>query len=367
MDFGFVPGTTDQELRQRRLFERRVETKLITKGASTVQGFIKVLTTDAQIERPIGDALIGAHASSEGYMKISLYPGHAGGAKFESLEAAFPGTDKSIEIPADVASDFVHFKGCNVGKAQKFIDKFRDALGGIVSVTAPRHFHGIFEQSDQGSYEYMDYEFSIRLARKKKDVDTRDALLAAFRAAQFKLIDGSPVPPDAWDTWVPQKVTKTVKQDRPIALSQAVGTRSTIQVSHQFRVERIPFPWFIDYPTPNDVPPKSQYEEKIRAHMQTQVPFDSTYPVWERLGYSTFQAFLEGYVWTYKLENKKKVTATGERVEYTVVVPILTDDKISFNFHPLKAKAASLPPVVQLLESDAKYFGKSPLPPPPGP
>lgn len=184
MDFGFVPGVTKQELRQRRLFERRVETKLIT-GKSTVQGFIQLLTTDNTIVRPIGNALIGAHASSEGYMKISLYPGHAGGAKFEILEDAFPGTAKSIEIPAAVASDFVHFKGCNIGKSQKFIDKFRDALGGIVSVTAPKHFHGIFEQSDQGSYEYMDYEFSIRFARTKKDVDTRDQLIAAFQAAQF--------------------------------------------------------------------------------------------------------------------------------------------------------------------------------------
>lgn len=200
MDFGFAPGGTAQDGRVRQLFQRRANTTLIhnPRTIATVRAFVDHLATSGTVARPIEDALIGAHANSEGWIFIPMFGGQAGPTSYEILEDTLANPARSIALqdavighnPGDPITHSVHFKGCNIGKAQPFVAKFREALGDHVNVTAPKHFHGITPEPRLGIFEYMAYEFSLR---QPTDFPNRAAVLAAFQAAGFSYVDGTAV------------------------------------------------------------------------------------------------------------------------------------------------------------------------------
>ena len=154
------------------------------------------LLTSGTVTRPIDDALI---ARAREQRRLDLHPdvrGRRAGTNFETLEKTLSDPAKSIAIDdavigyttGDPITHSVHFKGCNIGKAPAFLTKFREALGGNVMVTAPKHFHGIYEHTAYGTFEYMAYEFQVR---NKTYFPSRAAILAAFDAGGFTFIDGT--------------------------------------------------------------------------------------------------------------------------------------------------------------------------------
>src|SRR4030095_11609356 len=123
VDYGFAPGRTAQDKRARRLFQRRANTTLVApKALTTVRGFATHLLTSAPVTRPIDDVLIGAHANSEGWIFIPMFPKQKGGTNFETLEKTLSDPPKSIAIDdtvigytaGDPIMHSVHFKGCNI-------------------------------------------------------------------------------------------------------------------------------------------------------------------------------------------------------------------------------------------------------------
>jgi len=364
VDYGFAPGQTAQDQRARTLFQRRANTTLVApKALTTVRGFANHLLTSGTVTRPIDDALIGAHANSEGWIFIPMFPKQKGGTNFETLEKTLSDPSKSVAIDdtvigytaGDPITHSVHFKGCNIGKAPPFLTKFRDALGGNVMVTAPKHFHGIYEHTAYGTWEYMAYEFQIR---NKTDFPTRAALLAAFDAEGFTFIDGTAVPTAEWTNWVPKKrIGKGVKTPVSMKLGVSIGKRKTIETEREYRVSRLGFSWSITY---SGGPPPATTAARptaFEASVGTDAGFQSThaYPWYERLGYASLADFFAGYTWTHSV--KKNVLFTwGSRVEYTVVLPIIdmTTGDLVFNFHPISTTPYAA--ITNLNETDTDYF-----------
>src|SRR3712207_4013396 len=100
MHYGFAPGVTAQDGRARALFARRANTVLVhRRGLTTVRGFVDHLANSAAVVRPIDDALLGAHANSEGMIFIPMFPGQAGPTEFETLEETLANAARSIAIP----------------------------------------------------------------------------------------------------------------------------------------------------------------------------------------------------------------------------------------------------------------------------
>jgi hypothetical protein len=364
VDYGFAPGTTAQDGRARILFQRRANTTLVSgKKLVTVRGFMNHLRTSAAVARPIGDALIGAHANSEGFMFIALFAKQPRTTDYEIVEDTIATASKSIAIddtvighsPGDPITHNVHFKGCNLGKALPFLTKFHEALGGNVTVTAPIHFHGIWQHSDFGTWEYMAYEFQIR---NKTAYGTRAALLAAFDAGGFTFIDGSAVPTADWGKWVPKKITKSIKLDVTGKLGLSIGKRKTIPAERQFRVVPLTYSRSLTYPNAGSVPSgaaarQAAFESLINADPE----FDSNhpYPIYVRMGYATLADFYAGYTWKHE-RVKNVLTTTGSRVEYTILLPIvdMASGNLVFNFHPKAGKPYA--PITQLAETDPLYF-----------
>lgn len=368
MDYGFAPGSTAQDRRARNLFTRRANTKLVSgKTLVTVRGFVTNLKTSAGVTRPIDDALIAAHANSEGNMFVPLFAKQPRATDYEILEDTLATASKSIAIDdsvigftaGDPVTHSVHFKGCNLGKVQPFLDKFREALGGNVMVTAPKHFHGLWEHSDFGTWEYMAYEFQIR---RKTAFAKRADLLAAFGAEGFTLIDGSAIPAADWGKWVPKSIKKTEKFSVTGKLGPAgtVGTRSTIDAERQFRVSPLDFTWALTYPNAGSVPPVAGRQAAFETSINAAAEFDSThpFPMYQRLGYADIPDFIAGYKWQHdKVKNQLKTH--GTRVEYTILLPIV-DPATGFlvhNFHPIAGKPYA--PVKQLAETDPLYFASA--------
>lgn len=363
MDYGFAPGNTAQDKRARNLFSRRASTTLSAgKSLATVRGFANFLLTSGTVTRPIDDALIAAHANGEGWIFIPMFPKQKGGTNFETLEKTLSDPAKSVSIDdavigyttGDPIMHSVHFKGCNIGKAPPFLTKFREALGGNVMVTAPKHFHGIYEHTAFGTFEYMAYEFQVR---DKAYFPSRAAILAAFDAGGFTYIDGTAVPTGDWSTWVPKKkVSKSVKTPVSGKLGVTIGKRETIEIEREYRVTPLKFWWSIKF---SGGPPPSTTAARqaaFEASVSGDAAFQSTheYPMYQRLGYSDVTAFFAGYTWTHAVK-KSTLFTTGTRVEYTVILPITdTAGNLVFNFHPLSTTPYTA--ITNLNETDSDYF-----------
>ena len=363
MDYGFAPGSTAQDKRARNLFSRRANTTLVApKSLAVVRGFANFLLTSGTVTRPIDDALIAAHANSEGWILIPMFAKQKkGGTNFETLEQTLSDPTKSIAIDdrvigfttGDPIMHSVHFKGCNIGKAPPFLTKFREALGGNVMVTAPKHFHGIYEHTAYGTFEYMAYEFQVR----NKTYFPNRTVLAAFDGVGFSYIDGTPVPTTDWPKWVPKKnVSKSVKTPVNPTLGVSIGKRKTIETSREYRVKQQKFQWSIKFsggpPPSTTAAQQADFESSVSSDPKFQSTHD--YPWYERLGYNDVTEFFAGYKWKHSAK-KSTLYTTGTRVEYTILLPI-TDaaGDLVFNFHPLST--TPYVPITNLNETDSDFF-----------
>jgi hypothetical protein len=374
MDFGFAPYGDQHVANLRALFERRATTSLINGGGvDTVRQFITHLDKTTAITKPVGDLLIGAHANNEGQFFIPMFPGQVGPTKFETLEESLKTPAKSITIPNNVIgftpggaiTPFVHIKGCNLGQALPFVTKLKEALGGNVTLTVPRLFHGA-TPSPEGVFEYIGYQFPLK---RTKPFPNRKAAIAEWDAAGFVLIDGKPVPTADWEALVPKDPNLDVRINVNSKLGTTLGRRTTIRTPQQYRVEPIPFgPWTVPFPTPNDVPSgKDDQLLELERHLKTHPLFKDThpYPQFKREGFDSVVEFVSGYNW-----NCRRVGAAlscfGTRTLYMVALAVsdpktVPKDKLIgagtliFNFYP-NAKSTLTASTSAIQVSDARFF-----------
>jgi hypothetical protein len=368
MDYAFVPGRTDGEKEARQFFNVRVpKTSLVGDAVKTVHDFTTFLATPGKVPPPIGDLLIGTHAADEGgYIGVPLFKNqkkltNQALTNYETLDKTTTDSSLSINIPTSVTQGFVHIRGCNIGKARPFLTRLRQVMGGNVSITAPLFFDEFQHSSRYGSWEYMAYEFVVR---NPKDFDKRDDLVDAFKNGGFKLVDNiTPVPSAQWEDpkWIPANIKKQNKVPSQTTFGDPIGDRSTIKTFTEFRIDRAPFTWNIQY-TSGALPPASEYEQRIRASIESTPLFNKTpplhpFPGWVRLGYEDLSTFYGQHTWTYWVKGRT-LFARGARTRYTVVQPIIVNGKVVINFFPLAGK--SFTPVVKLNTTDTLYFAQVP-------
>jgi hypothetical protein len=366
MDYAFAPRLDSQTGRVRMMFARRAQTTTIQrrKGRTTVRQFIHHLDTAAAIAKPIGNMLLGAHASSEGEIFIRLFPGKARDTNWDALERSLSAAANSVAIPDSLIgytsgppTAFLHFKGCNAGKQRPFLVKLKEALGDHVNVTAPKHFHDIWFDTRYGVWESMAYEF--RIQRPKFFADPADALSELQGAPDMNLINNSPVPSANWPIWIPKRISvrRTTKWTVHANLGSSFGKRKTIPTTLEFRVEPTEFPTFIKSSATTDAARKAD----LQAELATRARFKSSHPFprYKELGYSSLANFLNGYTWKFT-PSGSDLHCLGSRIIYTSVIPILDPadslkGNLIFNFYP--NSGSSIPAITTTLqENDAKFF-----------
>jgi hypothetical protein len=413
MDYGFAPGPEKDDQftyagRLRRFFQRRAQTRLVNrKGVGTVNEYVNFLKNDTSgcpancfVVRPIGNVLLGAHANLNGGVRVQMFRGQAqvdnqaGLSDFETLEAtlADPSNQgRSILLPdpligPDPTTHFFHFRGCNLGKATKFLTKWKQALGGKIQVTAPKHFHGVSElnkrlDDDRGTWEFMQYEFILRSPTR---LASTDALAAALAALQPKLTfaDGTAVDDGNWGPWLKGlniKNGSTIPLFWPLTVG--VTNKTKLRLGRVLTVANPGFKIRFDFPSEAQVPlDEPTQRQTMRQFLLNDAghPPPSRYtpahpfPIYERRGFADFDAFFNAHTWSFKKVSRiEKVQGVktriwslqviGDRFVYTVMIPITSPNPgpdpvlnttVLVNFIPNSGTA----PPGELLESDEKYF-----------
>jgi hypothetical protein len=383
LDYAVAPKTDLFTATLNEMISRRVpKTTLI--DVATIREFITALNNDVG-NHPIDDLVVGAHANSEGKWFIVLFPGQKDNTKkltsrtdfenlVETLEAG--ALTKQIRIDAGTVgftnpppTHVLHIKGCNLGRSVPFLTKLKQALGGRVLVSAPKHFQGAYGlrmKGNSGSFEYMSYEFQVQTPARKvgntfDGFASRADLVAAFVAANHEYL-GGPVPPDDWKKLVPPKIDKTQTFEIAVSLGGTVAGQTELVMSpdpktgleggRQFRRYVAETQWPFVAPSGN----QAAKEAALKAKIATDPRYLSTHewPFYERIGFSSLDDYMAGHLWTFD----KKV-AIGRRVEYTVVTPV-TDTSgarptLFFNFFPAAgATQAAIPNGIP--PGDARFY-----------
>lgn len=375
MDYGFAPGTTAQDGRVRNMFSRRGNTTLIAaaRNRSTVKEFIEHLSNTSSITKPIDDILVGTHANSQGYLFLPLSPGQTLPTDYETVEDTITDATKSIAVTdtligyttGDPITKSFHIKGCNIGKATPFLTKLKEAIGGHLHVTAPIHFHGLYEMTTHGTWELMAYEF--RLIRRTAFAN-RDDYLTALDAEGFQFYNGDAVATADWQAWVPQTITRSSSVVMTLPLGTTLNNRTTIQFDRSFRYRADNYTFTINFSgavpssTTDRMAALSTALDNFKYRPTDAIGgFDSAhpYPEYVRWGYSSKQAFLDEHEWSFSVSGSRLV-CVGRFHDYTLLIPVTdrataTAGNLLFNFYPV-ATSGLTAITTGLLVSDTNFF-----------
>jgi hypothetical protein len=376
VDYAFAPGPTPFDQLMARLLDDRPTTDLMPASLGTVERFVDELETLSSVVKPVDSMFVASHANDSGQLKIQIDSTQKDVfADFETLEKAV--TSGSIKIPPVLRTlpdgsphpgTRVRIRGCRVGRAALFMEKLKEALGGEVTVTAPRHFHVVYPDTYpngfEGMFEWLDYDFAIHSKTKL----TRAQIIAALKAKQFDFYDGTKVPDAKWGGWVPKDPSKTKRRiPMTLILGTTVGPKSSTEIFVKDARE-----WRHNVPKlytaritglPAEPPTKAAKLAKVREALETldmMGPLHE-FPFWERYGYVDFDDFFNGVTWSVNWDKKaKRLTGTARRHEYHALLPITTrtatdPDRgdLIFNYFP---HGGTGPEVSSLRDDDAFLF-----------
>jgi len=383
VDFLFVPGASPEESLGRTIFSQRPNTTLVTLSAATnhVAGLLAKLGAGPPITLPIGDLLFVAHGLEIGEYYVPLSGTIPSPADFEAAVDA--GSSNAIRINARLVTPSgggtpstitVRLRGCNIGKARPFVQKFQAALtptGGALNVTAPLHFDEI-HHIHGGWVEYLAHKFSLY---QKKPFLTpagkpdRDGLLAAFDAAGLTYLDGTAIPKDAWKDWVPNDIHPAIRRwkqsfDIDVDLNPAVNGQTTVTVHREYRYERQRFTW--DWSAPNPGNHQAQLDLLKQSLPQGTYRgknlYDPAYPwpLYQRYGFANLDDYVNNLDWNVTYDGRT-LHYVAYQYQYTVMLPI-TDPpappaKPALKFYNYFPKAAATgPAVLKLDETNGDLF-----------
>jgi hypothetical protein len=362
-DYAFVPGTSSFDITMAELLQARPLTVRINKGIGSLTGFIRSLGSSNLIKNPIRDIIIASHANTEGNLFIEMTAGAGRAVTYEDLEDAVK--SKAIAIddaviqprPTDtsgkpVAAQFL-IRGCRIGSALPFLKKLKEALGNKIPVVAPKHFHVVAHlRKPAGLFEYMAYNFAIHRPEQLRD---RAAIIAAFKAADLKRIDGKPVEAKEWETWIP---TKNLGKQGPNnwpnkVVNPVTNVEEDAPKTFRYTVRKLlskpgSFAVAVDPGT------LSKRKELLKAELMKLDRYTEkhAYPEYVRLGYTNLADFMDGWDWKFQ-PSKGTMFYNGTRHEYAMMQPIVEKNTLVLNFYPTHKHGS----VIEMLKpTDGRFF-----------
>jgi hypothetical protein len=314
------------------------------------------------IPSPVGDLFIGSHGNDRGWLEIDLDNMPSRHTDYEVLENAV--LTSSVNIPRVlrertdgtlVATEF-HIRACLIGRCLPFMQKFKQALGGgTISVTGPLHFYLWWPVPHHGYVEFLGYGFKVV---RRDRIPNKAQAVAAYQAGGFSYIDGTNVPNNMWQTWIPSNVNRSrTRVPVYVSLRPTTGTTpSRLRVRREFRHKVRRFSWTVPglgANPPNQNARLNALRNDLTAHrlFRTNHP----YPMYQRYGYASVNDFVNGFNWRFTWSHSNLV-CNGRRHEYWVLIPLTdpTSGNLIFNFYPNSGSGHSQ--IVRLLETDNRLF-----------
>ncbi len=377
-DYSFVPGQTGPEKDNAALLHARPKTIVfndrLSKNPSVhdplvsddLISFIQALERSPVIIHPIRNLIVISHSTPEGHLSLKM--GSDTDITYEVLESVVK--SKAIVVKehwllprpsdtkgADVPVQFI-FGGCRIGTQRVFMKKLKEALGGKITVIAPKHFHRVASfAKPPGFIEFMAYSFRINRPQQLK---TKEAVIQEMINEGFTTIDGSPVPNKAWQRWVPDRPEKTVFPNEQTFGEPVFNpiTKSVVNARGFFRffVRRL-FKLKNRLEIKNDTGKEADRKKAIKEFLTERDDFKDTHPFprYQRFGYNSMNEFMDGWAW--EITPKQRATAiewNATRHEYTAIPPITRGKKheLVLNFFPTTNKGT----IIEMLKVDDTDF-----------
>lgn len=410
MDYAFAPGIDTGSNKFNTLWRRIFKNfdsnvKLIDKrGVTSVETFIEEVANGSTNTIPAGNLYLGSHASPDGTLYVHLIKNQndvkaqlqirhmyeliehlviQNNIDADGIVMPRPTDANNVAIPG-----FFNIRGCRIGEAKPILQILQQALGGNLTVRAPKHFDEVQELVGVGVFEYMSY--SLHLNKKDPFLKYADAL-AAFKASGLKYIDGTTIIPAAdWDKWFGKWKPKLEKlkvfeknkafgannkqeyvADLPYSIDSTIITTGKENFEIAFRYNyRIVYDYKVKLPTGTAWPGTLQgqidlLKESIQFSLDNNFPFvenlrdTHAFPLYKRMGYSSRDEFINNLVWVNSVNTKKEATFTGCRHEYTAIIPItqVGTDKLFHNFtFDQKQNTPFKAPFIQIRETDSRFY-----------
>src|SRR5262245_9291492 len=316
-DYALAPGPSAYDKVMAAMLKARPETILIDDPSlADLAKFIPGLAASSLITNPIRHILVGSHASSEGTLKLRIGTIVDRSVNYSDLLDLIKSRALAIDIkallprPTDASNNKIQarfiIRGCRAGHQQKFVDKLRGALGGLVPVAAPLHYHLVTATKKPPGYvEYLGYAFELSNPTQFKN---RAALITAMQGASFSRIDGNPLPAKVWDKWIPKNPHKLDRgknegEQRAVSFAKSPIDRTKLRLPQVYRYK-------IRKLFSNDnkvsVPGNStKLDDRVKAVRDQLVQMDwfedkTDFPVYARFGYGTIEEFIKAWEWRFK-------------------------------------------------------------------
>jgi hypothetical protein len=377
-DYAFVPPSKGDLFLDdaATIFNCRPQTiQLSDPSITSLSEFLNSLTHNNKIIHPIRDLFISSHAHKFGHLMIKLYSkSDITDIIYEDLENAITSKDLFIKDdtlmprPVDkkkgkMINSTLHLKGCNIGKSLPYLTALKDALGGKLFVTAPKHEYCTLDHPDPnpGKAIFMRYRFELF---RKSRLKGRTEAVKAFNSYGFSGIDGRKILIGTWERWIPKYMSPIwiQKEDfRTTVINPITGNPMTARVRLLYtenesvspREQRIPL---AKKPT-SDVESLSEIEKDLKKREPRYN--HKKFPMYERYGCASMEEFMAGWNWKYSWDNnKKELVYKGIRYEHTLEYPIVdpSNNTLFMNLYPSKSGSTVLE---MMKEDDDRFFGKA--------
>jgi hypothetical protein len=241
----------------------------------------------------------------------------------------------------------------------------KEALGTVKNVSAPRFIHAFDTASDGASaFEYMKYAHRIV---SKEPLNSRDKVVGKFGSANLKQLDGTDVPIENWETWIPDasvlNLDPAISQELPFDLSvkivpavdgktilyKNVGTWYSTVDPYDFKVH-------ITGTIPTDEAGQIALVPQALA-LSDQFKSSHPYPVYARYHFNSLQDFVAGLKWKPTVLPGNVLQFVGRRNRYELHVPVVKPgaaNELIYNYYRVSGAQ-----VINFTESNQpfKLFG----------
>jgi hypothetical protein len=371
-DYAFVPGTTPFDLQMAGLMDNRTETiRIKDPFVDSLASFIKSLGSSTAVTNPVRHLLVASHANPEGNLRLRLIVASVADITYEDLEAAVKAKSLLVDVelmkprPKDgegspVAPAFL-FRGCRIGLALPYLKKLKEALGGSLTVIAPKHFHDAAQNAKPAGYvEYMSYNFAIY---RPKAFSNQGEAIKAFAGAGFTRIDGQPVPAKLWPEWIPIKELNKQGNNKIPASFVSPITNAKDTAPGYFRYT---FRKFLEqdgsFALMKDPGTKAGRKKAVRDEYVGKLDLyrdTHPFPAYVRYGYRSMDEFMDGWEWTFNYDpSNHTLYHNATRHEYIVIRPIVdpATNRLILNYYPSGKAKKTAKVIEQLVTSDGRFF-----------
>lgn len=357
-DFGFGTGNDGFNRLGRRYVEERPDTRVLFTGRmNSVEDFVDRLENDPDIDTPIGNLYVISHANEEGWLQISLddVRRRFGGTNYEVADEA----EQSGSVDLDTflfepdgggptLRRFLRIVGCNVGRAEPFVNKLSDAFGPHVRVRAPRHLNMIAERR-RGMFECLNYSFELAVPDALAD---RAAVVQAFRNHGFRFYEGTAADPNLFEAWIPRRLNRSFlrrggsvrsqhEHGRP-TLGRRIDGEERLRIGIELEHVRRTFNFSINFDGIDAPTRRPKQMDALRDSIKRVPIFDDAhpYPQYRRFGYDSVDEFIDGWSWRFDRPqgNRRRLNCTATRHDYRISVPLveIQSGHLLYNFIPLR-------------------------------